>query len=67
MATSYVLGEHPTRGMLYAAVDPAALCQNSQIAERRFVAFMTPYKTVEEAEAALIDAGAAPTKGRKKA
>lgn len=66
MATSYVLGEHPTRGQLVAAVDPDALCLNSQIAERRFVAFMTPYKSVEEAEAALIDAGAAPTKARKR-
>lgn len=66
MATSYVLGEHPTRGTLFAAVDPDALCKNSELAERRFVAFMTPYKSVEEAEAALIAAGAAPGKSRKR-
>ena len=58
MSAAFIVGQHPVRGQLYAAIDPRAHHVEGQIAERKFPAFLTPFRTVEEAEAALIAAGA---------
>ncbi len=49
---------HPQLGPLYAAVDPAATYVQGQVAELRFASLLAPFKTAEDAEAALIAAGA---------
>lgn len=59
-AVAFIVGQHATRGRLFAAIDPRAHHVEGQLAERKFPAFLTPFRTVEEAEAALIAAGAAP-------
>lgn len=57
-ADRYVTGAHPELGRLWAAVDPAAHHSEGRVAELRFSAFLTPFRGVEEARAALIAAGA---------
>ena len=49
----FVTAYHPARGLLWACVDPSARCSTGQVAERRFPAFLTPFRSREEAEAAL--------------
>ena len=56
--SAFIVGIHPVRGQLYAAIDERAHHVESQIAERKFPAFLTPFRSVEEAERALIEAGA---------
>jgi hypothetical protein len=53
----FVTAEHPTRGTLWACVDPSAYSTEGKVAERRFAAFLTPFKNREEARAALIAEG----------
>ncbi len=57
-AARYVIGEHPQLGRLWAAIDPAAHHVEGRVAERRFSAFLAPFKSHEEAVAALLAAGA---------
>lgn len=56
--TKIIAAEHPLRGRLWAAIDPAAHHVTGSIAERRFAAFLSPYRSVAEAEAALKASGA---------
>jgi hypothetical protein len=55
----FITAEHPQCGRLWAAVDEQAHHLTGQVAERRFAAFLTPYNSREEAEAALIAEGGA--------
>ncbi len=57
-AARYVIGEHPQLGQLWAAIDPAVHHVEGRVAERRFSAFLAPFKSREDAEAALTAAGA---------
>lgn len=45
--------EHPTRGRLFAAVDPAARFVVPQVAETRFAARLNPFTDEADARAAL--------------
>ena len=56
--TSIITGEHPTLGTLHAAVDPAAAYVEGKVSELRFACLLSPYRTVADAEAALVAAGA---------
>lgn len=58
--TFLLTGRHPGRGLLWAAVDPAVHHIEGAVRETRFGARLAPFKTVEEAKAALLAAGAAP-------
>jgi hypothetical protein len=53
----FATGLHPERGRLWAAFDPNAHHLQGQVAERRFAAFLAPFRNADEAEAALIKAG----------
>lgn len=53
----FVTATHPDLGMLWAAVDPETHHTEGRVAERRFAAFLSPFKSRSEAEAALIASG----------
>jgi hypothetical protein len=56
--SKFVTASHPQRGTLWAAVDASTHHLEGRIAERRFAAFLAPFSSVPEAEAALTAAGA---------
>lgn len=58
MSARYVIGDHVERGRLYAAFDPLAHHVDPGVRDSRFSAFLAPYRSQEDAEAALIAAGA---------
>lgn len=45
------------RGALWAAIEPDTRCDEPKVRERRFNAYLVPFKTEEEAAAALLEAG----------
>lgn len=53
-----LIAEHPERGRLFAAVDPSVHHIEAGIRDSRFGARLAPFRTREEAEAALVAAGA---------
>ena len=53
----FVTASHPVRGTLWAAIDEQSHHLEGQVAERRFSAFLAPFRSRSEAEAALIAAG----------
>lgn len=57
-ADKFVTAEHPQRGTLWAAIDASTIQAEGRVAERRFPAFLAPFRSREEAEAALVEAGA---------
>lgn len=59
-ADKYIVGTHPTLGTLWAAIDEGAHHLEGRVAERRFPAFLAPFRSRQEAEAALVKAGAVP-------
>lgn len=54
----YLVGQHPDRGALWAAVEPSVRFAKAEVAERRFGAYLAPFHTEAEARAALVAAGA---------
>lgn len=54
----YLIGEHPSGSTFYAAIDPSAHHVEGRIGQRKFHAFMSPFKTEQEAAIALLEAGA---------
>jgi hypothetical protein len=56
--THLIEADHPALGKLFAAVDPTAAYIQPQVTELRFAALLAPFKTVEDAETALVAAGA---------
>ncbi|MBV9528202.1 hypothetical protein [Sphingomonas sp.] len=55
----YLTGTHPQHGKLWAAIDPGAHHLTGRVGERKFVAYLAPFRSEEEAAAALLEAGAA--------
>jgi len=55
----FLIGAHPTRGQLWAAIDPNAKYLEAEIAERRFGAYLKPFLDEQSARDALFAAGAA--------
>lgn len=53
----FLKASHRHRGTLWAAIDDQAHHLTGQVAERRFSAFLRPFKSVGEAQAALIAEG----------
>lgn len=53
----FVTASHPARGTLWAAIDEHAHHLTGQVAERRFNAFLAPFRSRADAEAALVSAG----------
>jgi hypothetical protein len=51
-------GEHPERGRLHAAVDSGAAYVQGSVCELKFASLLSPYKSIADAEAALVAAGA---------
>lgn len=60
MAGEIVTGWHPHRGSLFAAIDPKAHHVEGRLAERRFSAFLSPFRCEGEALSALAKAGCSP-------
>lgn len=54
----FLIGHHPRRGLLWASIDTTSHHLEGQVAERRFAAYLAPYRSEEDARAALIAAGA---------
>ena len=54
----FVTGTNADGATLWAGVDPTVHHIEGRVAERRFGAFLAPFRTIEAAEAALIAAGA---------
>lgn len=54
----FLIAEHPGGWTLYGAIDPSAHHVQGRIAQRKFEAFLTPFKTENEAAVALLEAGA---------
>ena len=54
----YITAEHPERGTLWACVDGSCVYPEGKIAERRFGAFLTPFRSEDAARAALASEGA---------
>lgn len=54
----FLIGQHPDRGALWAAVEPNVRYAKAEIAERRFGAYLAPFQTEAAARAALAAAGA---------
>ena len=57
-SSSIIAGKHPDAGDMCAAVDPAARYCESKVAEMRFAALLTPFRSEADALAALTAAGA---------
>jgi hypothetical protein len=57
MSVFYLTADHPERGLLWASIDPGTTCCEPALGDRRFVAFLKPFKCEEEARRALTDAG----------
>ena len=55
---TFVTGEHPVEGKLWAAVDASTRFTVPKVADARFAALLTPYRTLSEARAGLEAAGA---------
>lgn len=56
-ARNLAVGHHPQRGTLYAVIDASAHHVVGAVADLRFAAFLTPFRSRQEAEAALVAAG----------
>jgi len=56
----FVTATHPALGTLWACVEPTAVYPVGKVAERRFAAFLTPFRSRADAEAALAAAGCTP-------
>jgi hypothetical protein len=55
---AFLIGQHPRRGALWAAIDPQARFTKAEVADRRFSAYLAPFTSEEAARAALGAAGA---------
>jgi hypothetical protein len=55
--SNLLTAEHPTRGLLWAAFDPSVHHIIGKVAESRFSARLAPFKSREEAGAALAAEG----------
>lgn len=55
--TFLLTGQHQTSGKLWAAVDPTVHHVEGEVRETRFGARLAPFRSVDEAQAALIAVG----------
>ena len=64
----FLTGKHPTRGLLWASIDPNVNYLEPRITEGRFAAYLAPFRSEEAARAALSEAGAThiEAEGRKR-
>jgi hypothetical protein len=56
--TIVVTAKHPKRGTLWAAFDPAVHHIKGAVRDSRFGAKLSPFRSMDEAKAALVAAGA---------
>jgi hypothetical protein len=55
----FVTAKHPQRGLLWAAFDSSVHHLEGRVADRRFAAFLAPFRNRGDAEAALVAEGCA--------
>jgi hypothetical protein len=55
---AFLIGQHPRRGALWAAIDPQVRFTKAEVADRRFSAYLAPFPSEAAARAALAAAGA---------
>lgn len=53
----FITATHPEHGKLWAAIDEAAHHLDGRVCDRRFSAFLAPFRTEAEAATALLEAG----------
>lgn len=57
MSARFITGDSNDRGRFYAAVDPTAHHVEPGVPSSRLAAFWSPFRSRQEAERALIEAG----------
>ncbi len=57
-APLFLIGQHPERGALWAAIDTNVRFAKAEIAERRFGAYLSPFPDEVTARVGLAAAGA---------
>jgi hypothetical protein len=57
MKRNVITAEHPTRGLIWASFDPSVHHITGRVADSRFAARLAPFKSLGEAEAALVAEG----------
>lgn len=58
MTARFITGDCDDSGRLFAAWDPDAHHVEPGVRGSKFAAFLSPFRTLEDAERALLDAGA---------
>ena len=53
----FLIGKHPERGLLWAAIDGNVRYLEPRITETRFAAYFAPFPSADEARTALLSAG----------
>jgi hypothetical protein len=54
----FLIGRHPERGLMWAAIDCNVNYLEPRITETRFAAYLAPFRSEDDARDALIAAGA---------
>lgn len=57
MSARFITASHPQHGKLWAAIDPESRVPEPRVCERKFSAFMRPFRTDDAAIQALLAAG----------
>lgn len=55
-----ITAQHPSRGTLYAAIEPTARFVRPEVRDSRFGARLAPFASINDAKAALTAAGCEP-------
>lgn len=58
MSARMLSGQHPDKGLLFAAIDPAVRFAEPEVRDSRLGALLAPYPSEADARAALERAGA---------
>ncbi|WP_324748785.1 hypothetical protein SH591_08690 [Sphingomonas sp. LY54] len=58
MSARMLSGQHPDKGLLFAAIDPAVRFTEPRLGDSRLAALLAPYPSEADARAALESAGA---------
>lgn len=61
-----IVGEHPTKGRMFAVVDPTARYVTAAVSATRMGAFLAPFSNSDAALTALAEAGCIVEEGGRK-
>ena len=61
-----IIGDHPSKGRMFAVVDPTARYVTPAVSSTRMGAWLAPYANTDAALTALAEAGCAVAEGGRK-